>query len=719
MHDTFLQDLAVVMIVAGVVTVVFRRLGQPVVLGYVLAGVIIGPFTPGMPLLGEGRSLVGDERTVRLLSELGLVFLMFSSGLRFSFRKLLEVGATAAVAAALEIVLMVWLGYTLGRAFGWSATDSVFLGGMLAITSTTIVIKVLQDLGKSREKFAQIIVGVSVVEDTLGIVLIALLPTLARSGDVPMGAILSRVGWLGVFLVLVGVLGLLAVPVLMRRVALFRSREVLLVTSLGLCFTLSLVSTRLFGTVALGAFLTGAIIGETPQRARVEPLIEPLRDMFVAVFFVAVGMLIDPSVLGQYWLPTLVIVAAVIVGKSLSCAVGPLLFGHGVRTSLLVGMGMTPIGELSFVIAQLGLSSGLTSGFLYPIAVAVSAATTLTSPYLIRHAESIVGGVGRLTPRPVRDSLEVYSQWVGRAAGQAGTADPIRRLVRRTVIQLMVNTLLLTGLFLTVLYAGGRLEGWVLGRGWMPRLPGWTGGYDTLVWLAGMVVTLPVTVATLRKLRAMAMLVADLTVRRSAGRESLNAVRVIVSNVLLMIGVSVLWVWVLLLSATVLPPWPVLVVVLLIVAGIAWAMWRSLIQMYAKAQVALRETLSARQEDATPPPELRAVAEMLSGAAGAGADVAARGPGPTPPAWALPGRGESQWNAEVQTLTVQSDWACAGEALGELSLRQKTGASVLVIETEDDRIINPGAGQRLSSGDRVTLLGTRPQLDAAVTLLSG
>src|SRR5438105_7569535 len=264
MHGVmFLQDLAVVMIVAGLVTVLCHRLKQPVVLGYIIAGVIIGPHTPPFPL-------IKDQETIKTLSELGVVFLMFWLGLEFSFRKLRKVGVTALIAATLEIVLMVWLGYEIGRAFGWKQMDCLFLGAMLSISSTIIIVKALADLGRAKEKFAELIFGILIVEDILAIVMIALLSGIAMTGSLTAGEVLRTTGRLGIFLVVAVLLGLLAVPRLLAYVARFKSNEMLLITVLGLCFGASLLAVKLNYSVAVGAFVMGAVIAEARGIHRVE-----------------------------------------------------------------------------------------------------------------------------------------------------------------------------------------------------------------------------------------------------------------------------------------------------------------------------------------------------------------------------------------------------------------------------------------------------------------
>lgn len=379
------------MIIAAVVTMVFRYFKQPVVLGYILAGVIIGPHTPPY-------ALIEDKHTIETLSELGVIFLMFALGLEFSLKKLTKVGATALLAASFEIILMVWAGYQLGRAFGWGTMDSVFLGAILSISSTTIIIKALEEIGKTKERFAQMIFGILIVEDILAILMIAMLSGFATTGSLAMGDVAVTVGKLSAFLGVLLVAGLILVPRLLNWVAKFKSNEMMVVTVIGLCFGVSLLAVKMGYSVALGAFLIGAIIAEARHIAHIETLMHPVRDLFSAVFFVSIGLLIDPQLIAQHWVPVLVITVVVVLGKVLTCGFGTFVAGNDLKSSMRVGMGLAQIGEFSFIIAALGLTLKVTSDFLYPIAVAVSALTTLLTPYLIRSSDATVRGMEKSCP---------------------------------------------------------------------------------------------------------------------------------------------------------------------------------------------------------------------------------------------------------------------------------------------------------------------------------
>ena len=671
-HDvSFLQDLAIVMIVAGLVTIVFHRLKQPVVLGYILAGVIIGPHTPPLPL-------ISNEGTIQTLSELGIIFLMFSLGLEFSLRKLKQVGATAFIGATLAILVMLCAGYSLGQAFGWSSIDSIFLGAILSISSTTIVVKALGELGLSKKPFAQLIFGVLIVEDILAIVMIAILSGFATTGSfaaVDIGITLMKLGsFLGILLVA----GLILVPRLLNYVARFKSNEMLLITVLGLCFGVSLLAVRLEYSVALGAFLIGAVIAEARPIARIETLLEPLRDMFSAVFFVSIGLLIDPVLLGHYAGPILVITAVVVVGQVLSCSLGVFLAGHDRQTSLRVGMGLAQIGEFSFIIAALGMSLKVTSSFLYPIAVAVSALTTLITPYLIKNSDSIIEWFDRAAPLPVKRWLDFYTRWTSELA--EGERHFGLRLARKWGWQIALNLLLITGIFIAAGTTRRR------GLTWWPEFPRGEDGLKAALWLGAMLLSLPLLIAVFRKLRALAMLLSEMSVTRVAGGVNTNSLRSVVANTIVAAGCIMLVLIILLLSSTILPSWKLLLVQALIVTVTAILLRRSFTKLYSKAQFALQETLAqapVRRHDAgetTLPAMMR--------------------------------------DAQIATIRIGKAAGVAGKLIGELRLRTNTGASIVGIQRGAESIINPGPDEELRADDEVLLLGSETQLDAARKLLS-
>ena len=664
-----LHDLAVVMLVAGITTILCHRLKQPVALGYIVAGFIIGPYTPPF-------TLVNDLDTIRGLGDLGVVLLMFSLGLEFSLRKLTRVGASAFVAALLEIILMIWLGYEVGRAFGWNTMDSVFLGAMLSISSTTIIVKALAELGKSREPFAEIIFGVLVVEDILAIVLLALLSGFARNGALDPGQILDEVVKLGSFFAMVLVVGLIGVPRLFAFIAKFKSDEMLLVAALGLCFGTAFVAFKLGYSVALGAFLIGAVIAESRQIHRIEALTAPVRDMFSAIFFVTIGMLIDWKMLVAYAWPILILSLAVIVGKVATCSFGVFVGGKDLRTSLRVGMGLAQIGEFSFIIAALGLNLKVTSGFLYPIAVAVSMVTTLVTPYLIRGTDGTVGWLEREVPRPILQALSVYTAWI--SSFGKGQPSPLTLLMRRMGWQLLINLLLTVAIFVLGAWARGWNESYLPAAVRSPQI------HDSLVWAAVMIVAAPIYLASFRKVKAMGMLLGEICIPRGAGGRSVTAARAVISQVFVLVSLVVMTLITILLSTTILNSLESLVMLLLVVT-VAATLFRSiLLRLYSRAEIALHETLV--QLPLLRPKEIQALPELLR-------------------------------EAELETLEIPAESAVALRKLREIPLRSQTGASIVAIERSGERLVNPGPDEVLRPGDRVLLLGQAEQLPIARDLL--
>lgn len=670
MHGAFLQDLALVMSVAAVVTVVFQRLRQPVVLGYIVAGVIVGPHTKGIPLQ------VHEMHTVEIMSELGVIMLMFGLGLHFSLRRLAQVGWTAFIAASLEIVLMVAIGYIIGRAFGWNTIDSIFLGAILAISSTTIIVKALAELKLTKEPFAELIFGILIVEDILAIAMMALLSSIAMTGTLAFGEVALTLGKLSIFLASVLVVGLLAVPAYLRFVNRSKSNETLLIASLGLCFGVSLLALKLGYSVALGAFLIGAVVAEAREHGKIEVLVEPVRDMFSAIFFVAIGMLIDPSMLIEYAWPIAVITVAVVLGKVFACSLGTFLAGHDARTSVRVGMGLAQIGEFSFIIATLGLQLGKTSSFLYPIAVTVSVITTLLTPYLIQSSDWTVSTLSKYVPKSVSGPMEMYSKWMSAPARTASTNPQIRKLIRKWVLQIGLNLALVMGIFIA---AVGLERSF---RGTLNSLPSWTGGSKPIVWLGAVLLSLPLLVASIRKLRAMANVLAEMSVPRSSGGAQTQAIRKVIANTILGAGSAAIVFIVLLLGSAILPPGRVALVMLIVVGAITAITWRSLVKVYAKAQISLHETLTQIHETHEPETRARVLPSALR-------------------------------EAQLETVEVISGSVASGKLIRELQLRSRSGASAVAIERDGSNVINPGPDEEILPGDKVLLLGSRDQLDAA------
>ena len=589
MHgEDFIKDLAVIMLVAGVVTVIFHYLRQPVVLGYIIAGLIIGPYATPFPF-------ISDEKTIKTLGELGVVFLMFGLGLEFSLRKLAKVGATAFVAALAQIILLIWVGYEIGRFFSWSPMDSLFLGAMMAISSTTITVKALEELGLKKEKFANLIYGILIVEDILAISLIVMLTGIATTGQLEPAEAAMTVGGLILFMTVSLAVGILLIPRLLSLVAKFQRKEMLLVTVLGLCFGFCLLVIKLQYSVALGAFLIGAIMAESRHIHTIEKLIEPVKDMFIAIFFVTIGLLLDPMIIWKYALPISIISVAVIIGKVVSCSMGTFITGHDDRTSMRVGMGKAQIGEFSFIIASLGLTLNVTSDFLYPIVVAVSTITTLFTPYLIKASDPLSNLVGQRIPSPIKNIFIQYSEWISQIRSDNQLRSDIRPFVRRITFHVFVNACIVIALFLSASKLFTLLNEYI-----DTRHLAWFGEsyQQAMMWAMSLLLSAPFMFAIYRKLEALGLLLAD--VRLHSGTYSDGeraAIHQLFSQLMPVLAVIALLIFVSALSSSILPPAGMLVILAALMASVIYLLRNQLIKIHAKLQIALTESFKENSQN--------------------------------------------------------------------------------------------------------------------------
>lgn len=402
-----IKDLCFILAVAGLVTLVCKFLRQPVVLGYLIAGFLVSPHVPFLPT-------VSDTESVKVWAEIGVIFLLFGLGLEFSFKKLAQVGRSASITAVFEVVFMLALGFATGRALGFSEMDSLFLGGILSVSSTTIIVRAFSELGLRGRRFVSLVFGVLIVEDLVAILLLVLLSTIAVTKSLS-GAALALSGLrLGFFLAVWFAVGIYAVPIFITKIRRHLSDETTLIVSLGLCLSMVLLATEAGFSPALGAFVMGSILAETSEVKRIEHLLSPVRDLFGAIFFVSVGMLIDPAVLSEHFGTILLLSVVTIVGKLFSTAAGALLSGEPLKTSVQAGMSLAQIGEFSFIIATLGLSLKVTGDFLYPIAVSVSALTTFTTPYLIKFSGPAADRITAWLPEKFKLGLLRYQSSMAR-----------------------------------------------------------------------------------------------------------------------------------------------------------------------------------------------------------------------------------------------------------------------------------------------------------------
>ncbi|RHJ95013.1 cation:proton antiporter [Parabacteroides bouchesdurhonensis] len=399
---SLISDLAVILISAGLVTLLFKWLKQPVVLGYIVAGILAGPAFTQIPT-------VSDVESIHIWADIGIIFLLFALGLDFSIKKLMKVGGTATTGAITIVIGMMTLGYISGLLLGWGHMNSLFLGGMLSMSSTTIIFKAFDDMGLRNQRFAGVVFGVLIVEDLFAVLLMVLLSTLAISKHVEGFELLSSVIKLGIFLLFCFVVGIYLIPSFLKKVRSYLNEETLLIVSIGLCLGMVIIATKAGFSAALGAFVMGSILAETVEAERIENLIKPVKNLFGAIFFVSVGMLIDPHLLWQYKIPILILTLVVMIGQISFASFGILLSGQPLKIAIQSGFSLAQIGEFAFIIAALGLSLRVTDHFLYPIVVAVSVITTFFTPYMIKLSEPAYKIVDRIIPDTWKRFLERYS----------------------------------------------------------------------------------------------------------------------------------------------------------------------------------------------------------------------------------------------------------------------------------------------------------------------
>lgn len=434
-----ISDLALLLITAAVVTLIFRKLKQPVVLGYIIAGVFVGPHVPWMPG-------IADVQSIKYWAEIGVIFLLFSLGLEFSFKKLFRIGGPATITALVEIVGMLLLGYSVGRLVGLNHIDSLFLGGIISVSSTTIIIRAFDELGMKTRGFVHLVFGVLIVEDVVAILLMVLLSTVAISKSFSGVEMTASVLKLVFFLSLWFILGIFILPPLFRRLKTLLSPETLLLVAVGLCFFMVVLATQAGFSPALGAFIMGSLLAETSEGKKIENLIHPVKDLFAAVFFVSVGMLFDPHTLRDYWWVVLLLTFVTIVGKAVFSAIGALLSGQSLKYSVQAGMSLAQIGEFSFIIASLGLTLKVTSDFLYPVAIGISIVTTFATPYMIKSADKVHHLLESKLPKRFLLWLHRFSSDPHRVSGMPEW----KSLFRSYLGKMGSNGIVVVGIFLLV-----------------------------------------------------------------------------------------------------------------------------------------------------------------------------------------------------------------------------------------------------------------------------
>jgi CPA2 family monovalent cation:H+ antiporter-2 len=679
---SFLQNLAVVLCVAAVATVVFQRLRQPVVFGYLLAGMIVGPHI-AIPL-------VADVQMVRALSELGVILLMFSLGLEFSIRKLVQVSQKAGAVALFECTVMVSVGYLVGQMMGFTRMESIFTGAMIGISSTTIIVKAFQEQNV-KGRVTELVFGILIIEDLIAIFLLTILTTISRSGTVSAGDLGMTALRLVMFLTALIGFGLLIVPRAVRAVHRLGNPETLLVASIGICFAAALVALSFGYSVALGAFIAGSLVAESGHEPEIERLVRPVRDMFAAIFFVSVGMMIDPAALGDHWRAALVLTLAVLVGKVLAVTIGAFLAGHGRRTAMKAGMSLAQIGEFSFIIASVGVVTGVIGSWMYPVAIAVSAITVLTTPLLIKLSNRAAASIDHWLPEPIQTVAALYGSWIERVRN-APRASTERSATNRVIRIILLDAALLIVLVIGVDVEIARLSVLVSGMVAMPAER-----VRFLIVLVAGVIAVPLIYGVITSARSLGLHLARRAFADAqkgkvdpadAPRRAL--VVVIQIAVVLAVGIPVVAI-----TQPFLPANQGAFVLALLTLLLLLALWRNAANLQGHARAGAQIIASALADQMASTEEASPEARTLD-------DVNA----------ILPGLGEPV------AIRVAPESIAAGRSLAQLNLRGATGATVLAIKRGDSQIPTPLGRQVIDAGDVLAVAGSHDAIAIARALFS-
>ena len=450
------KDLALILMVAGIVTIIFKKLKQPLVLGYIVAGFLVSPHMP------YTMSVI-DETDIKTWADIGVIFTLFSLGLDFSFKKIVKMGASPIIATIVIVFSMMMLGISIGHGFGWSKMDCIFLGGMLAMSSTTIIYKAFDDMGLRQQKFAGMVMSVLILEDILAIVMMVMLSAIAGGNNPDGEQMIGSVIKIAFFLVLWFIVGIFAIPLFLRSVRKLINNETLLIVALGLCCGMAVLSTKVGFSSAFGAFVMGSILAETIEAEKIIKLVEPVKNLFGAIFFVSVGMLVDPKILIEYAIPILALVGSILIGQAIFGTFGFMLGGESLKSAMRCGFSMAQIGEFSFIIASLGLSLGVISNYLYPVVVAVSVITTFLTPYMIRLATPTYQVMEKHLPKRLINILNHFAMSHPSTTQQSKWKSLLRQMLINTVAYSILTAAVIALMFTFVLPFTRRLfPGWKL-----------------------------------------------------------------------------------------------------------------------------------------------------------------------------------------------------------------------------------------------------------------
>lgn len=661
--ESFIQDFAVVLVFAFVIAALFSRIKQPVVLGYLAAGSLSGPYF---------LKLVSDLDTIDIFAELGIILLMFSLGLEFNIKKLRKVGGVAVGVGTLEMLLMLGLGNAVGRMIGWSYTESIFLGGILAISSTAVIVKVLTDMKVLQKEYAPLILGILIIEDIGAAVLLTILGSVSMVGTHLLWDAFMAIIKIFIYFTVTLVFGLRFVPPLINRVKETSPQEVLLLTSLGLCFALAAFSGYLGFSVALGALMMGAIISESKHRREVVRITAPVKDVFASIFFISIGMLVDVSRLWDL-APVIVLLSAVaVLGKVTIISLGTYLAGYTGITALSAGLGMMPRGEFSFIIAKLGVDQGAVSQEFYLVTVAIALITTIITPASLNAAPRLTGFIGTKTPIQVKSFFKYLYTWIHAIGGQFKLDSEVASKFKKRTLEIGVNALIIIIIFLGITV----IKSYVLIA--VP-LPPWF-KLNVLAAVAGGILSLPSLYIIVRNIRKLI----DLSITIVSFRFRLLDVEIIRTTIGKVVYLTVIFIFSItlfpLIMAEVVGQGFIIGSSLLVFIGLSgYLFWKTISKFHNKLDIIIKETILSEEEDYSAEDEM--VIESIKG----------------------------DREIDIEKLRVGHDSSIVGKNLMEIRFRTVTGATILSIERGKKVLRNPKPEDAIKGGDILLIIGTEEE----------
>lgn len=641
-----ISDLALILIAAAFTTLLFKKIKQPLVLGYIIAGLLVGPHFKFLPT-------VADEKNISIWAEIGVIFLLFSLGLEFSFKKLAKVGGAASITGITEAVLMFGIGYGCGVLMNWTSMDSIFLGGVLSISSTTIIIRAFEELKVKHKKFASLVFGVLIVEDLVAILIMVLLTTVSVSSQFSGGEMLFSILKFAFFLVLWFLGGIFLVPSFLKKAKNLINEETLLIISIGLCLLMVVIAVAAGFSPALGAFIMGSILAETTAAEKIEHLTESVKTLFGAVFFVSVGMMINPQIIIDYALPIFIITIVTIVGKFLSTTLGALISGQPFKVSIQSGLSVAQIGEFSFIIASLGLTLNATSSHLYPIAVAVSAITTFTTPYLIKSSDGIANFLEKHLPQKWIKAIGSYSK----STAGISTNKDWQVLFKAYLTNIIINGVIL----ISILFLSNRfIQPFILNQLGSTITSSTIGIISTFIIMSPFIWGL-----SLKRVERTAY--SHLWLNSKYGRSPL----IILEIARISLGVGFIYV----MLNTFIEAQISILVVLIVTTIVFFIFTRKLQQFYSKIESRFVGNLNDREKNEGAKNEL------------------------------------APWDSHLTELTISPESTLIGKTLKDLEIRESFGVNIAQIHRGRIEIVNPGPASMLMPHDKLLLIGTDDQLE--------